>query len=571
MGSTLGTLRKLVAVGRAADNGFDRRLVTLAAFSLTAAIAELATLGSLVPLLASLANGRVPDPPVVGRFLPDSALGLVVVFACLVLVTALVRLALTATIQRGVLHVGHAINVSIQRRLLDQPYLFHATANSSRFVTALHTSDELALGLLRPLIQGFAGLLIGAAILAFLVIAIGWSITLGAAAVLGGAYFLMSRFAGLRLVERGGAALVAYEEQVRLMMESSGAIRDILLDHRQPLFAEAFESASARMAEARSGTDLLGQAPRFLVEALGATALAALAAVIAARDGGIAGSLASFGLLALAMVRIVPLAQMAYSGWTRLASNRRAVDDVAGLLSLPLATDTQSGVEPLALRNAVAAEGLQFAYPDAAAPVLDGASFTVTAGEWVGLTGPTGAGKSTLADLIMGLLTPDTGRITIDGEALTPALLRRWQRALGHVSQSAYLLDDSIVANIALTPQVTEEDHSLIAECARIAQLDPVIAGLPAGLNSIVGESGRRLSGGQRQRIAIARALYKRPALLVLDEATGALDGATEAALFDALSAARPGLTVIIISHRSTTLARCKRVVRVEGGRVTPA
>ncbi|HET9355458.1 MAG TPA: hypothetical protein VFO42_04760 [Sphingomicrobium sp.] len=205
MSAALGTLRKLLAVGRSADPAFNRRLAMLGLFSLAAAVAELATLGSLVPLLAMLADGPAPEPAILASVFPDTALGMVLLFSGMVLITALVRLALTAAIQRGVLHVGHAINSGIQRRLLDQPYLFHAAANSSRFVATLQKSDQLTLGLLRPLIQGLAGLVIGVAILAFLVAAIGWTVTLGAAALLGGAYVLMSRLAGWRLEERGSA------------------------------------------------------------------------------------------------------------------------------------------------------------------------------------------------------------------------------------------------------------------------------------------------------------------------------------------------------------------------------
>lgn len=570
MGSAGATLRKLLAIGRRADPRFRARLVQLALFALIAGLFELAALGSLLPLLAMLAEGRAPVTGALGSMLPGTPAGMVLLFAAIVSMTALVRLALTAAIQRGVLAVGHAINISVQRRLLDQPYLFHAASNSSRFVAALQKSEELALGLLRPLVQGFAGMIIGAFILAFLVAAVGWPITLGSAAVLGGAYFLMSRLAGQRLARQGADALAAYEQQVRLMMESSGAIRDILLDHRQRWFAAEFEQASQRMARARAGTDLLAQAPRFLIEALGAIAFAALAAVIAARDGGIGGSLALFGMLALAMVRIVPLAQLAYSGWTRLATNRQAVEDVGALLDLPERTGSGGDGPALPLTDRLTATGLGFTYPGAAAPVLAGADLEIAAGEWVGLSGATGAGKSTLGDLLMGLLVPDAGTIAVDGRTLGPELIAGWQRSIGHVSQSTYLVDDSIAANIALAPGAGETDLDRIAECARLAQLDGWIAGLPEGFDTAVGERGRRLSGGQRQRIAIARALYKGASLLVLDEATNALDPATERALLDRLRSERPGLTVLLISHRPSTLERCDRLLRIEDGRVLP-
>ena len=142
-------------------------------------------------------------------------------------------------------------------------------------------------------------------------------------------------------------------------------------------------------------------------------------------------------------------------------------------------------------------------------PVLDGASLTISAGEWVGLSGATGAGKSTLGDLLTGLLPPDAGRILVDGRALDTELLGGWQRSIGHVSQSAYLMDDTIAANITLTPMGSGADQTRLAECARIAQLDPWVESLVDRYDTIVGERGQRLSGGQRQRIAIARALYK--------------------------------------------------------------
>ncbi|WP_118857081.1 ABC transporter ATP-binding protein [Sphingomonas mesophila] len=584
--SSIRTLRVLRRLGRDADPRFDRRLTLLAVYALVAALCELVTLGSLIPLLAILATGRAPDPPVIGALLPDTALGMVAMFAALVMLTAAVRLALAAASQRGVLAIGHAINVAVQRRLLGQPYAFHAATHSSRFVAALQTVDQLTFGLLRPLVQGTAGLIIGAAIFAFLVAAIGWPITLGALLTLGAAYWLVARFAGRRLAERGAIALDSYEEQVRVMMEGSGAIRDVLLDHRQALFADAFGRASARMARARAGTDLLSLAPRFVVEALGASALAALAALVAARDGGLAASLPLFGLLTLALVRAIPLAQMAYSAWTRLASSGQAVDEIAALLALPGAAGTSTGATPLPFTDRVEVRDLAFAYGPDQPTVLCGADFTIAAGEWVGLTGPTGSGKSTAGDLLMGLLQPTAGTILVDGAALDAATLPRWQRAIGHVSQSVYLIDDSIDANITLAPAVdgaaraverdgiasdsAEADRIRVADCASIAQLDEWLATLPDGLDTRVGERGKRLSGGQRQRIAIARALYKDARLLILDEATNALDSATETALLAALRRERPDLTVLLISHRASTLACCDRLLTVAGGRIVP-
>jgi ATP-binding cassette subfamily B protein len=569
MDAQSGSLTKLLAIGRRSDARFDRRILSLVALSILAAIVEVSALASLLPLLSLVSKGA-PTPPLFASLSHYGPLGLVLIFAVLVSAAALIRLALTASIQRRVLQVGHSINVAIQRRLLDQPYLFHASQNSSRFVAALQKTDLLALGVMGPLVQGLAGLTIGFAILLFLIVTIDWRIAFGAVAVLGGTYWLLSQFVARRLRVRGKMSVEAYEDQVRLLMESSGAIRDIILDHRQSTFAEAFERVSWELTEARVGTDFLNQAPRFLVEAVGAIAIAGLAVLIAARDGTIASSLPVFGLLALAMVRIIPLAQIAYRAWAMLAAHQRAIDDVDKLLSLPILDDQQESSSPLPFQNGLEFRDITFAYPGGTRMVLDHASFRIERGEWLGLNGSTGAGKSTIGDIAMALLRPCAGEILIDGEALTSDAVLRWQRSVAHVSQSVYLLDESIAANIALTRSDRDIDRERVAQCANVAQLSEWIADLSRGLGTIVGEQGRKLSGGQRQRIGIARALYKCADFLVLDEATNALDSQTELALLDAIRGSRPDITVLMISHRASALDRCDRILKVEGGRLAP-
>ncbi|QIK96137.1 ABC transporter ATP-binding protein [Sphingomonas sp. HDW15A] len=565
-----GTLGRLLAIGRRSDPSFDRRILSLAALSLVSAIVEVAALASLVPLLSLVSNGNTKAPFAADIF-RDNPLGLVLIFATLVGAAAMSRLALASSIQRRVLQIGHSINVAIQQRLLVQPYLFHASQNSSRFVAALQKTDLLTLGVMGPLIQGLAGLAIGSAILVFLLFTIDWRITLSAAVVLGGAYLLLSRFAARRLKARGEMSVQAYEDQVQLLLESSGAIRDILLDHRQRTFAEAFARVSEQLTRARAGTDFLNQSPRFIVEAIGAIAIAGLAALIAARDGSIAASLPLFGLLALAMVRIVPLAQTAYRGWAMLSAHKRAIDDVGELLHLPPSIENGGQLKPLPFERSIEFHGVCFAYPKVSVPVLEGASFTIKRGEWLGLSGATGAGKSTIGDLALGLLTPDAGEIRIDDHLLRGDAVQRWQRSVAHVSQSVYLLDDTIAANIALAPREAGIDLARIANCAAIAQLEDWVEGLPDRWQTLVGERGGRLSGGQRQRIGIARALYKNAPFLMLDEATNALDTDTEAALLDAIRKNRPETTLLMISHRIAALKRCDRILVVEGGRLAPA
>jgi ABC-type multidrug transport system fused ATPase/permease subunit len=202
--------------------------------------------------------------------------------------------------------------------------------------------------------------------------------------------------------------------------------------------------------------------------------------------------------------------------------------------------------------------------------VLDNVSLVIPSGSVVGFAGRTGSGKSTLADLIMGLIEPTKGRIAVDGVPLEGVDRLRWHRSIAHVPQSVFLADTTIARNIAFGIEPSDIDHERVQAAAATAQLHDFVESLSNGYETSVGERGIRLSGGQRQRLGIARAIYKKSAVLVLDEATSALDEATEAAVMASLSAlSEEGRTIIVIAHRRSTLASCEQLVRIENHRVS--
>jgi len=201
--------------------------------------------------------------------------------------------------------------------------------------------------------------------------------------------------------------------------------------------------------------------------------------------------------------------------------------------------------------------------------VLGGLSLTIAAGSRVGVVGGTGAGKTTMIDLLLGLLVPGSGTIEVDGVALEGARIRAWQQAIGYVPQAIFLTDDTVAANIAFGLPRAAVDRARVERAARIANLhDFVTADLPQGYDTMVGERGVRLSGGQRQRIGIARALYHDPAVLVLDEATSALDNLTERAVMEAVGNLGRDKTVVMIAHRLSTVRDCDRILLLERGRL---
>jgi ATP-binding cassette subfamily C protein len=293
--------------------------------------------------------------------------------------------------------------------------------------------------------------------------------------------------------------------------------------------------------------------------------------LLAAKGRDFSDILPNLGVMALAGYRLLPSIQLLYGQLTQVSSMRHAVDEVYdefveaetdGSVSPAISSDALAPARPFRWNDLITLREISFGYPGASRPVLDEFSLSIAKNTSLGVIGPTGSGKSTLVDLLLGLYQPTAGEILIDGEPLTPALVPAWQASIGYVPQDIFLIDDTIARNIAFGLPDTEIDPARLREACVMAQLLEFIEiELPDGFDTIVGERGVRLSGGQRQRIGLARALYHRPSLLILDEATSALDVATEAKLLQALRSLAGKLTMVVSAHRLSTIAGCDKVV----------
>ena len=277
------------------------------------------------------------------------------------------------------------------------------------------------------------------------------------------------------------------------------------------------------------------------------------------------------GTLALGAQRLLPALQQIFNNWANIKNSISAMESVLAMLNQPLPNKVIM-FEPLALRESICMQNVHFSYGQGQPEVLQGLDLEIRRGERIGLIGETGSGKSTLTDMLMGLLPPTVGRVDVDGVDLYdhqhPERLDAWRASIAHVPQSIYLIDNTIAANIAFGVPYDEIDYDLVRIVSHQAQISSVIESWSDGYQSIVGERGIRLSGGQRQRIGLARALYKQSSILVLDEATSALDMQTEHLVMSAVESLRDDLTIIIIAHRITTVKRCDRVIRISNGSV---
>jgi ATP-binding cassette, subfamily B, bacterial PglK len=283
-------------------------------------------------------------------------------------------------------------------------------------------------------------------------------------------------------------------------------------------------------------------------------------------QGGAEGALSVLGIFAYAGLRILPSLQRIIGGLNDIRFATAPLDDLTRDLHMIEVLDVPRGeVEALPFAQAIRLEQVTFRYEGADRDAVHELDLTIAPGEVLGICGPTGGGKTTLTDLITGLLEPTSGRITVDGKDLT-ANVRRWYATLGVVPQMVFLVDDSLRRNIALGLRDRDIDAGAIDEAVELAQLREFVDSLPEGLDTQVGERGVRISGGQRQRISIARALYRRPDVLVFDEGTSALDNATESALIAALERLRGSRTILLVAHRLSTVRKADRIVLMQHG-----
>ena len=549
-----------------------RQLLLLFVLMLAGAVAELLAIGAVLPFLrlvvapdATLAAPRLAGLRAAFGWrtpadLVAPAAGLLIVCA---VTAAAVRLLLTWASQRFIYRLGYDMDAELFRRTLHQPYLHYVNRNGSEILAGFDKINMLINTVLLPVMGGIASAVIAVFIVALLVWIDPFTATITAVAT--GLIYVAITLAArrqLRVASEDRARLAT--ARVKAVREGLGGLRDIILARAQPFHERRFARINDGFRDAGTRAAIIAATPRYVVEGAGVALIGAIAIYLAGRPGGVLAAVPVLGALVLGAQRLLPLLQASYQAIVQYLATRRSLADVLDLMAGPM-IDAPAPADgaPSPFTRTIGLAGVGFGYADGSAALVD-VDLEITRGERVGVVGRTGSGKSTLVDLVMGLLPPTAGTLLLDGVPLAPDRVARWQAQIAHVPQSVFLADDSIAANIAFGEVV---DPARVEEAARRAQLHEVVAALPDGYATRVGERGVRLSGGQRQRIGIARALYRRADVLVLDEATGALDEATEAAVMAAIEELRD-LTVIVIAHRVSTLRGCDTLYRVEGGRL---
>lgn len=562
----------------------DRKLaVRVLALMMATAVLELLGVGSMLPFLSVIAN---PDIIQTNAFLGwlynafsfSSTENFIIFFALGILgliisSSAVLVYSLWKQLQFAY-GAGHSLSTRLAENYLKKPYSYFLANNTAELnKKVLHDTDVFISGILRPAVTLISGGAIVVAILTILVL-LQPIITLVAVATIGTVVALLYLTIRTKLKVIGKSSVLENKIRFQTSAEAFGGVKEVKILGREDYFTDKYKWSSSKSTNYRILNQFYSQFPRHLLYAIIFSALIGSFLLYHAAGQSIESMIPVVGLFAFAAVRLLSPFQQLINALAQFRFNEYLLDklhdDLLESQDLPGLEDAAEGA--IEFQYAIRLDNVRFRYEGTHRDVLNDINLEIPKNASIALVGATGAGKTTIVDTILGLLTPDAGSLLVDEQPITPARKRQWQRQIGYVPQEIYLIDNTIGRNIAFGVPDHELDRAAMERAARIAHIhDFIVNELPEGYETQVGERGVRLSGGQRQRLGIARALYHDPDVLVFDEATSDIDGVTEASITQAIDELAGQKTIILVAHRLATVRKCNRIHVLERGQVVEA
>ena len=492
-------------------------------------------------------------------------LPLVISFVISVVVAGVLRVFLLYVINRFEQLIGTEFSAHIYRRTLYQDYATHIGHNSSEIISSIISKVNIVIkGVIIPVLELLSSSLSLFGIM-FILVFIDYKIALVSFGIFGAIYWILYSFLHKKIIINSQYISSGSTNTIKALQEGLGGIRDILIDSNQEFYCKLFIQADTPYRRAISDNNFISYAPRFVIETLGLVLISGLAYYLSQQKDGISVAIPMLGLLAMAAQRLMPAIQKIYSSVTSIKGSYYSVKDILYLLDQPISSYIdQQQLSIVPFKKDIKLDNVWFRYNKKTPWILKEVNLTFNKGSRIGFVGETGRGKSTLLDLVMGLLSPTKGHLKIDSKIVSMNNIRLWQSHIAHVPQNIYLSDGTIEENIAFGIPADKIDAESVKKVAELANISKFIDSCAQGYKTFVGERGVRLSGGQRQRIGIARALYKSADVLIFDEATNALDVETESAIMESIERLGKNLTIFIITHRVATLKACDLIVELD-------
>jgi ABC-type multidrug transport system fused ATPase/permease subunit len=560
------------------DKREKRQLILVFFALLIMGFIELIGVGSISPFISVVSNPEVIHTNnylnlIYDYFNFESDRGFITAFGIgVIIVLALSNICVSLVIFIISIYSGkrwHSISIRLLEKYLCQPYVFYLNVNtadlSKKILNEVQTFVQRVLGVLLQLVSSS---IISLSIIILLVI-INPLLALITSLILGVLYVIIFSFVRNTIARKGNERNLNNSLRYKYINEIFGGIKDIKIFGKERVFLDFFSQPSKKFVMNDSTIDVINELPKYLLETIAFSGIILVIVIMIASGKQIDDFLPVLTVYAFGAYRLLPTLQKIFKAIASMKYSFPIVENLyQDFKELPQGTPlTDNPLSKMDFNRAIWLKNISYSYPNANKIVIKNQTLKIESNTSIAIVGSTGCGKTTLADIILGLLEPQEGKIYVDDTEINDTNRRAWQKNLGYVPQSIYLTDDTIRNNIAFGLKPEEIDDSRIVKAAKIANIhDFISAELSEGYNTVIGERGIRLSGGQRQRIGIARAAYHDPLVFVLDEATSALDSLTENAIMDAIKFLSHKKTIIIIAHRITTVKNCDIIYLMDKG-----
>ena len=553
-----------------------RQFILLVFLMIFVSAIEVVSIGLVLPFLGVVTNPEVVfnhalSQPLI-EYLDiktkyDIITPVVFVFIVAIIVAGVVRILLLYGMSKFSYGVGSELGVDAFNSLLHQSYDTYLKSNSSDSINSIvNKSHAATVSLLTPSMHIISYLIfiVGVFILLF---SASKEATFGVFSSIGLIYLTISILSRKRIKENGKKISQLSTAVIKKMQEGIGSIRDILIDNSQKVFVREFEKINFSYRNAQGNNYFISLAPRYFVETVSIVMIVIISYFMLIKIGS-NSVIPILGMIALSSQKLIPAIQQVYMSYINIVGAKESLNDLFKILESPLLNSDKNpriDRKPFFSKK-IKLKNVSFRYNSDSQLILNNVNLTINKGDFLGVIGGTGQGKSTLVDIMMTLLSPSSGDLFFDEKKMDDKAL--WRGLISHVPQSIFLIDGSIYQNIAFGVDVEDIDHNLAKGAAKLACIFDDIKAFPDGFETNIGENGCRLSGGQRQRIGIARAMYRNSEVLILDEATSALDIVTEEKVINSLKNIDNKKTVIIITHKEASLKWCNRVIEVKNGSI---
>lgn len=554
------------------------QIIFLLILIIASSIAEFISVGLIIPFLGLVTSPQIYlEKPYVREVVTmlgasdqgEVLWGIAAIFIIAIILSAVIRV----TLLWAQVKISHGIAGELAHKLylvaLSQPYVLQISQKSGEIISAISTQINSAVfSTLLPFTMILSAVFMILGILSILLYAAPIA-TVEIILIIGFIYGVVVIFVKGVLSREGEVVRSGAPKAIRILQEGLGGIRDVIIESSQSVYSEAFRKVDSRLRKAQSTIHVVGGVPRYLIEAAGMIVIVIFATVSAGDPLHMGTFLPALGAIGFAAQKLMPLIHQAYQGWTYIRSGNASLQEILQKINRPVQNIKNDNRGTISFTSSLSLTNISFKFTKELNYIFEGINLDIKKGSIVGIIGGSGEGKSTLLDIMMGLLEPDYGALKIDGIRIDHTNAHLYYRLISHVPQAIFIADTTIAENIAFGISLDKIDFEKIRKICEQVELHKFVSKLPESYLTKVGERGASLSGGQRQRIGIARALYKGAQILFLDEATSALDKEVEDHVMQSLyGLRREGLTMIMVTHRESTLVGCDIIYKLAGSRL---